>query len=292
VSRLGLGGNSFGRRLDQDATTVVVRAALDCGITLFDTSDSYGESEVLLGTALRGRRDEAVVATKFGSDIGLAAVPRGGRRYVRAAVERSLTRLQTDRIDLYQQHWPDAETPIEETVGALAELVDEGKVRHIGLSNRSRAELVDATRAAERHGGPRFVSTQVGYSLVRRAARDGVLPACHELGVSAIAYRSLASGLLTGKHRFGAAPVPGTKLADRPDLVTERDVTVAASLQRYATDRGVGLLAVSLGSLAADPLVSVVVAGASDPEQLRANCAAFAWRPSPEEQVEIDRLTE
>jgi aryl-alcohol dehydrogenase-like predicted oxidoreductase len=295
VSKLGLGCNSFGRRIDAAEAANVVAAAIDSGITFFDTADSYGDSELFLGRALRGQRDEAIIATKFGADLGPELGsnlgPRGGRRYIRAAIARSLARLQTDHLDLYQHHWPDPSTPIDQTLEALSELISEGRIRQIGASNYAAWQLADASWTARASSLPSFASDQVSYSAVRRGAREEILPACKHFGISPIAYRPLGSGLLTGKHSIGGLPQPGTKLAERPDLVTEHDIAVTGRLHDFARNRGIGLLELSLGTLAADPLVGVVIAGASSPAQVIANSAAFGWVPSAADLAEIDRLT-
>jgi aryl-alcohol dehydrogenase-like predicted oxidoreductase len=297
VSVVGLGGNNFGRRLDVDGTRAVVDAAFDAGINLIDTADIYGgrgASESLLGEALAGRRDEVVLATKFGMDMGGSNGPdwgaRGSRRYVRLAVEASLRRLRTDWIDLYQYHAPDGVTPIEETVAALDELVQEGKVRYTGSSNLAAWQVADADSYA-RHGGvTRFVSAQNGYSLLDRTVERELTPACVEHEVGILPYFPLANGLLTGKYRRGEAAPEGTRMADRLDSVRDRTFDRVEALEAYARDRGITLLDVAISGLAAQPAVASVIAGATKPEQVAGNAAAGEWEPSPEDLAALDEI--
>jgi aryl-alcohol dehydrogenase-like predicted oxidoreductase len=283
VSIVGLGTNNFGRRCDYEQTLAVIDAALDAGVTLFDTADIYGQgtSEEYIGRALEGRRDRVVIATKFGSEMEERPEERRGNPdYIRWAVEGSLSRLRTDVIDVYQMHVPDPATPIEETLGALDELVHEGKVRWIGSSNFS-AEQIDAAEKAARDAGlHRFVSAQNRYSLVERQAEDELLPVCEKLGVGFLPYFPLASGLLTGKYRRGEEATEG-RLAGRetPDEQWDR----AEALQQYADDRGASLLDVAIGGLLAMPAVASVIAGATSPGQVQANVAAGAWEPGADD---------
>jgi aryl-alcohol dehydrogenase-like predicted oxidoreductase len=297
VSVVGLGGNNFGRRIDGDATTAVVDAAIESGITLIDTADIYGDrgaSETLLGEALRGRRDEVVLATKFGMDMGGANGPdwgaRGSRRYIRRAVEASLTRLQTAWIDLYQYHAPDGVTPLEETVAALDELVHEGKVRYVGSSNLAAWQVADADSFARRQGTNRFVSAQNAYSLLDRTAERELVPACEAHGVGILPYFPLANGLLTGKYRRGEAAPEGTRLESRLDTVRDRTFDRVDALEAFARERGLALLDVAIGGLAAQPAVGSVIAGATRPEQVKANAAAGAWVPTPDDLAALDAL--
>ena len=296
VSTVGLGCNNFGMRIDQDATQAVVDAALDEGVTLFDTSDSYGDSELMLAKALGSRRDEVVIATKFGSDLRGANGPdwgaRGGRRYIRRAVERSLQRLDTDWIDLYQLHYPDPATPIEETLGALSDLVHEGLVRYIGSSNFSGWQIADAAWTAETGGLERFVSAQNHYNLVERDAEAEVIPACERFGVGLLPYFPLASGLLTGKYHRGDPAPEGGRIAawGMNHLLSDANFDVIEGLEAYAAERGIGLLDVAMGGLAARPGVASVIAGATSPEQLRANAAAGVWSPSADDLTALATL--
>ncbi|MEO7447283.1 MAG: aldo/keto reductase [Humibacillus sp.] len=297
VSTVGLGCNNFGRRLDQEATTAVVKAALDAGVTLFDTADIYGlgESEEMLGKALGAERENVVVATKFGMDMQGANGPdwgvRGSRRYIRTAVEASLRRLGTDWIDLYQLHRPDPRTPIGETLAALDELVREGKVRYLGSSNLTGWQIVDADWTARGAGSERFVSAQNEYSLLERDVEDEVVPACEHVGVGLLPFFPLASGLLTGKYRRGESAPEGTRLASMGDRLAEADWDTVERLEGYAAERGVRLLDVAIGGLAAQPAVASVISGATSPQQVRDNVAAGAWQPSASDLAALDEIT-
>jgi aryl-alcohol dehydrogenase-like predicted oxidoreductase len=296
VSVVGLGCNNFGRRIDQAAAERVVHKALECGITLFDTADVYGDgqSERFLGAALRGRRDDAVIATKFRSPMGEGPYHRGGsRRYIRTAVENSLRRLDTDYIDLYQMHAPDPATPTEETLSALNDLVREGKVRYIGSSNFAGWQIADAAWIARIQHLVPFTSAQNEYSLLERSIEREVIPACERFGVGMLPYFPLASGLLTGKYHRGQPPPEGTRLARSPrvgELLNDQNFDVVEALDRFARDRGITLLDVAIGGLAAQPAVDSVIAGATKPEQVEANVAAGAWIPTPEDLAELDRI--
>jgi aryl-alcohol dehydrogenase-like predicted oxidoreductase len=288
VSVVGLGTNNFGGRIDYDQSLAVIDAALDAGITLFDTADTYGDSEEYIGRALEGRRDRVVLATKFGKPLDDAPnLPRGSREYIRWAVERSLRRLRTDVIDVYQMHEPDDRTPIEETLDALHELVQEGSVRHLGSSNFSAQQIEEADRVARERGSTRFVAAQNHYSLVERGIEDDVLPVCERLGIGMLPYFPLASGLLTGKYTHGVEATEG-RLAGR-EIPEERWSRLEA-LQRFAEERGMPLLAVAIGGLLAMPAIASVIAGATKPEQVRATVAAGEWEPSPEELAALRRL--
>jgi aryl-alcohol dehydrogenase-like predicted oxidoreductase len=296
VSVVGLGCNNFGMRIDQEATQAVVDAAIDEGVTLFDTSDSYGESEVMLAKALGSRRDEVVIATKFGSDLkganGLDWGARGGRRYIRRAVERSLQRLDTDWIDLYQIHYPDPHTPIEETLGVLSDLVHEGLVRYIGHSNFSGWQIADAAWSAETGGFEHFVSAQNHYNLIERQAEDEVVPACERFGLGLLPYFPLASGLLTGKyHRGGAAPEGGRIAAwGMNHLLSDANFDVVEGIDDYAAQRGLSLLEVAIGGLAARAAVASVIAGATSPAQMKANALAGQWVPTADDRAALNTL--
>jgi aryl-alcohol dehydrogenase-like predicted oxidoreductase len=296
VSVVGVGCNNFGRRLDAAGAAKVVHAALDEGITFFDTADIYGsgQSEEMLGAALEGRRDTAVIATKFGMNMGGGDRRGGSRRWIRIAVEDSLRRLGTDRIDLYQLHTPDPETPIEETLRVLTELVSEGKVRCAGSSNFGGWQIADADWMARTQGLTRFVSAQNSWSLLDRAVEAEVIPACAHFGVGMIPYSPLANGLLTGKHRRGQPPVPGTRLAGAPSLgagwLTDSNFDRVEALERFARDRDLSLLDIAVGWLAAQPQVVSVIAGAMSPDQVRANARAGRWRPSAVDLEELDGI--
>ena len=296
VSAVGLGCNNFGRGVDLEGTRAVVDAALDAGVSFLDTADVYGSgggSETLLGEVLKGRRDEVVLATKFGMDMGEAgpsARPRGSKAYINEAIDDSLRRLQTDVIDLYQYHRPDGETPIEETLGALDELVQAGKVRYIGCSNFSATELDEAAGAAREIGLTSFVSLQNEYSLLKRDIEADVIPECEQLGVAVLPYFPLASGLLTGKYRRGQDAPEGTRLAGRPRIADDETFDRLEAAERFARERGVELLDVAITGLAAQSMVASVIAGATKPDHVRANAAAMRWAPSPEDLAELDRI--
>ncbi|WP_146925488.1 aldo/keto reductase [Cellulomonas xylanilytica] len=296
VSVAGLGCNTFGATLAPDDVPALVAAALDAGITFFDTADVYGgvpgQSEELLGAALAGHRDDVVVATKFGLDTGGLNGPdwgvRGSRRYVRRAVESSLTRLRTDHVDLLQMHAPDPVTPIEETLAALHELVVEGKVRYLGSSNFAAWQVVDADWSARTAGVTPFVSAQNRYNLLDRAAEAELVPAAEQVGVGLIPYVPLASGLLTGKYRRGESAPDGTRLTRMPDRLARADFDRIEALESLAVAWGIDLPTLALGGLAAQPAVATVIAGARTPEQLRANVASIAWEPTLEQLAAID----
>jgi aryl-alcohol dehydrogenase-like predicted oxidoreductase len=297
VSVAGLGGNNFGRRLDVEAARAVVDAAMDAGITLIDTAESYGagRSEEILGEVLAGRRDQVLLATKFGhrsADLGYgpAAGAKGGRGYIMRAVEGSLRRLRTDYIDLYQIHTPDPATPIEETLAALGELVARGMVRYLGHSNFSGWRLAEAAGAARQLGTAGFVSAQNHWSLLERAAEAEVVPAARHFGLGVLPYFPLANGLLTGKVRRGVPPPPGSRLAGRPDYITDDKVDRVEALIAWAQQHGVSVLDVAVGGLAAQPGCSSVIAGATSPEQVKANAEAASWIPSADDLAELDRL--
>jgi len=284
---VGLGTNNFGRRIGLEETRAVVDAALDCGIDFIDTADVYGgdgASERLLGEVLRGRRDEVVLATKFGWDRG------GSRAQLRNAIEASLGRLETDRIDLYQYHRPDGVTPIEETLAALTELLDEGKVREIGCSNFSAAQLVEAHEVARASGLRPFASIQNEYNLLDRRIEAGVIAECERLGVAVIPYFPLASGLLTGKYRRGEDAPAGTRLAGRGSVADDATFDKLEALARFASERGLDPVEVAIGGLAAQPMVTSVIAGATRPEQVRANARAARWQPTAEDLRALDEI--
>ena len=297
VSTVGLGCNNFGRRLDADATATVVGAALDAGITLFDTADIYGvgASEELLGRALGRERENVVVATKFGMDMQGANGPdwgaRGSRRYIRKAVEASLRRLGTDWIDLYQYHRPDPVTPLEETLAALHELVVEGKVRYIGSSNFAGWQVVEADWVSRSGGLTPFVSAQNEYSLLQRDVEDEVVPACEHVGVGLLPFFPLASGLLTGKYRRGAAAPEGTRLAGQADRLAEADWDTIEAIEGYAAERGLRPIDVAIGGLVAQPAVASVIAGATRPEQIADNVRAGRWEPTAGDLAALDEIT-
>jgi aryl-alcohol dehydrogenase-like predicted oxidoreductase len=292
VSRVGLGCNNLGGRLDLERTREVVEAALDAEITFFDTAETYGErgrSERFLGEILEGRRDRVVLATKFGWDVGPGGDdPRGSRSYLRRAIDASLERLRTDHVDLYYYHRPDGVTPLAETLEAMHELVDEGKTRAIGCSNLSAAQLREADEFARTAGKPQIAALQNRYSLLERAAEAEILPLCREYGIGFVPYFPLASGLLTGKYRRGEPPPAGSRLENRPEARADERLERVEALEAFATEHGHTLLELAIGGLASQPGVVSVIAGATTPEQVRANAAA-SWELTA---VELAALAE
>jgi aryl-alcohol dehydrogenase-like predicted oxidoreductase len=301
VSVVGLGCNNFGSRIGLDRTREVIHACLDAGITLFDTSDSYGESETLMGEVLEGQRDNVIIATKFGSDVtrsdarnGTDWGARGSRRYIQRAVESSLRRLRTDWIDLYQLHFPDPATPIDETLSALTDLVHAGKIRYIGHSNYTGWMTAEAEWLSRTRGYERFISAQNEYSWLDRRIEKDLVPALEQYRVGLLPYFPLASGLLTGKYRRGDDAPAGTRLAGEgyfAGRLAAANFDVIEALEAFASDRGVGLLDVAIGGLAAKPAVSSVIAGATSAEQVAANAKAGQWAPTADDLAELDRIT-
>jgi aryl-alcohol dehydrogenase-like predicted oxidoreductase len=300
VSVVGLGCNNFGGRLDVARTRAVVDAAIDEGITLLDTADVYGgagASELALGEVLQGRRDQVVLATKFGAgsaDLGYgpAAGAKGSRNYIKIAVEKSLTRLRTDYIDLYQLHTPDPVTPIEETLAALDDLVTEGKVRYLGHSNFAGWQIADAAHTALAAGVTPFISAQNHWSLLERGAEEEVVPAARHFGVGVLPFFPLANGLLTGKVRKGQDVPANSRLAEprRAGYVTDAKLDKVEALIAWAAEQGLSILEVAIGALAAQPGCSSVIAGATSAEQVKANAAAGRWEPEPDQLEAIDKL--
>ena len=300
VSVVGLGCNNFGGRLDTARTRAVVDAAIDEGITLLDTAETYGgngASELALGEVLGGRRDKVVLATKFGhqgADMGYgpAAGAKGGRGYIKVAVEKSLTRLKTDYIDLYQLHTPDPVTPIDETLAALDDLVKEGKVRYIGHSNLVGWQIADAAHAAAGGGRAPFISAQNHWSLLERGAEREVVPAALHFGVGVLPFFPLANGLLTGKVRKGQDIPANSRLAEprRAGYVTDAKLDKVEALVAWGEAHGVSILEIAIGGLAAQPGCSSVIAGATSPEQVKANAAAGRWEPTTEQLEAIDKI--
>ncbi|MFE9954521.1 aldo/keto reductase [Micromonospora sp. NPDC005299] len=301
VSVVGIGCNNFGRKLDLDGTRAVVDAALDAGINFFDTADIYGEpqggSEELLGQALKGRRDDVVVATKFGMDMHGLNGPdhgaRGARRYIARAVEASLRRLDTDHIDLYQMHEPDPGTPIDETLAALDDLVTAGKVRYLGNSNFAGWQIADADWTASSQGRARFISAQNHYSLLERSVEAEVIPACERFGLGMLPFFPLANGLLTGKYKRDEAPPAGSRLSGGgryAERLAAADWDTIEAIEAYAAERGISMLQVAIGGLAARPAVTSVIAGATTPEQVRANAEAGTWQPYDADLDTLDAI--
>lgn len=298
VSVVGIGCNNFGGRIDQAAARAVVDAALDEGITLFDTADIYGggRSEELLGVALGARRGDVIIATKFGMGDGTSLPAGASAKAVAEAVEGSLRRLGTDRIDLYQLHTPDKATPIDDTLEALDRLVRDGKVREIGCSNFDGTMLDEAAQAAAQKGTARFVSVQNELSLLRRRGERDLLDACERHDLAILPYFPLASGMLTGKYQRGAAPPAGTRLAGMPaerreQALSDRRFDTVEALDAFAAERGHALLELAMSWLAGLPHLASVIAGATKPEQVRANAAAANWSLSDDDRAELDKLS-
>jgi aryl-alcohol dehydrogenase-like predicted oxidoreductase len=298
VSVVGVGCNNFGRRIDEAASRAVVDAALDEGITLFDTADTYavGESEEFLGRALGSRRDEVVIATKFGMGDGTSLPKGASAASVAAGVEGSLRRLGTDRIDLYQLHAPDDATGIDETLEALDRLVRDGKVREIGCSNFDGARLDAAASAAAQAGTAPFVSVQNELSVLRRRGEADLLDACDRHDLAILPYFPLASGVLTGKYQRGEEPPQGTRLAGMPAegrerALSDRRFDVVEQLDAFAADHDRTLLELAMSWLAGLPHLASVIAGATKPEQVRANAAAVSWKLTDDERDQIDKIS-
>ena len=299
VSAVGIGCNAFSRRVDADGVADILAAARDTGVTLLDTADAYGDpfggSETLLGEALKGRRDEFVVATKFGGgnpppDHGA----RGTRRYIMRAVEGSLRRLQTDHLDLYQLHVPCDFTPIEEALSALTDLVHQGKVRYLGCSNFAAWQVADADWTARTAGLERFVSVQNRYTLLDRDLEAEVVPACEAFGLGVLPYFPLEYGLLTGKYHRGESAPAGSRAATEPERaqwLQSADWDRIEALRAYAEARDLSILDVAIVGLASQPAVSSVIAGATSGDQVRTNAAALRWAPSEADLVELDEVT-
>jgi aryl-alcohol dehydrogenase-like predicted oxidoreductase len=296
VSVAGLGCNNFGRRLDLEGTRAVVDAAIEAEVTFFDTADIYGSeggaSEALLGQVLEGRLDQVTLATKFGMDMtargteDVPNAPRGSREYMRWAVEGSLRRLRTDTIDLYQYHEPDGVTPVAETLGYMSELVDEGKVRFLGVSNFNADQLREAHDAV----GDRLVSLQNEYSLLKREIEADVAPECERLGIGILPFFPLASGLLTGKYRRGEDAPEGTRLHGREQVADDETFDRLERLADYAEKRGIEPIDVAIAGLLAQPTVASVIAGATKAEQVRRNAKAAEWKPTEDDLRELDEI--
>lgn len=298
VSAVGLGCNNFGMRCDAAATQAVVDEAVELGVTLFDTADVYssGQSEQMLGKALGRRRPNVVIATKFGLPMGQGEYLRGGsRRYIRRAVEASLERLGTDWIDLYQIHFPDPATPLEETVSALDDLIREGKIRYAGCSNYAGWQLVESLWVARTRGYEPFVSAQNHYNLLERSIERDLLPAAEANGVGLLPYFPLASGLLTGKYERGKTPGSDTRLGGGSDffkkVLTDANFDRVEKLTRFADERGKSLLDLAFGWLLSAKTVASVIAGATKPEQVAANVGAAEWTMTPEDVEAAGRIT-
>lgn len=295
ASVIGLGCNNFGGRLDEAGTKNVLDAAIDHGVTFLDTADIYGatKSEEFMGRVLEGRRDQVVIATKFGSSLG-SDVPGGAAPgYVKLALQASLRRLRIDHVDLYQLHRPDDSVPIADTLGALAELVADGLVREIGCSNFSEDQLDEAEAAARASGGPRFVSVQNEYSLLRREAEAEVLPACARLGIGFLPYFPLFSGLLTGKYRKGKPMPTGTRISGNARWeahLTDANLDLIERLSAYAEENGMELIDLAFAWLLAKPQVASVIAGATTAEQVARNARTAQHELTPTQVAQVDAI--
>ncbi|HEX5392351.1 MAG TPA: aldo/keto reductase [Rhodocyclaceae bacterium] len=299
VSLVGLGCNNFGAKLDLEGSRPVIHAALDAGITLFDTADSYGNkggSESILGEVLGPRRQDIVLATKFGRQMDSEGKKKGASRaYVIEAIHASLRRLKTDWIDLYQLHYPDPETPIEETLRAVEDLIKAGKVHAFGISNMPAAEVQQACNTANGLKLHNIATCQDEYSLLRRGIEETLIPTLMQNKVGLLPYFPLANGLLSGKYRPGVKPPPDTRLGLAPYYVqpylNDEDMARADALRQFAESKGHSLLELAFSWLAAQPVVASVIAGATKAEQVRANSAAAGWRLRDDEVAEVERLT-
>jgi aryl-alcohol dehydrogenase-like predicted oxidoreductase len=297
VSVVGLGCNNFGMKIDKDRAADVVNKALDLGINFFDTADIYGgsKSEEFLGAALKGRRQQVIIATKFSGPMGGPMQQGGSRRYIMQAVEASLRRLDTDYIDLYQYHFPDPKTPLEETMFALDDLVRQGKVRYIGSSNFTAWQVADAHWIARTNHLTAFISAQNEYNLLDRRIERELVPACRQFGLGILPYFPLASGFLTGKYRPGQPPPEGTRLAAWGErgkrILSDENFEILGKLEEFAAARDRSVLNLAIGWLATHDYVSSVIAGATTPEQVAQNVQAAEWRLSPQEMEEVDALT-
>jgi aryl-alcohol dehydrogenase-like predicted oxidoreductase len=302
VSVVGLGCNNLGRpgtaAESLAGARALIAAAVDAGVTLFDVADVYGaprgRSEELLGQALSGRREHAVISTKFGVDMQGGNGPdfgaRGSRRYVKRAVEASLRRLGTDWIDLYQMHRPDPSTPMEETLAALDDLVRQGSVRYVGLCNLAGWQLADAVWQSRTAHVTVPVAAENHYSLLEREAEREVVPACQRFGLGLLPYFPLANGLLTGKYQRDFEPPAGSRLAGRSRLLAEAPWDRIEKLRAFADERAITMSTVAIGWLAAQPTIGSVIAGATTPEQVIANAAATQWQPTEEDLQAVDEI--
>jgi aryl-alcohol dehydrogenase-like predicted oxidoreductase len=300
VSVAGIGCNNFGMRCDEPRSIEVVHAALDVGINFFDTADVYGgrgKSEEILGKAMRGLdRSKILIATKFASPMSDDGAMRGASgRYIKQAVEASLQRLGTDYIDLYQQHVPDPSTPIEETLQALDDLVDQGKVRYLGNSNFSGWQIADADWTARSKGLNRFVVAQNLYSLLDRRIDAEVVPAGRRFELGILPYFPLASGMLTGKYSRGVEPQAGTRMASFGDrakrAMSDDNFSKVERLAAYAAQSGHTILDLAMSWLASQPHIPSVIAGATSADQARQNAAAVTWQMNDDELSQVDELT-
>ncbi|MDA0656427.1 MAG: aldo/keto reductase [Proteobacteria bacterium] len=292
VSLVGLGCNAFGKRVDEKGTHAVIDAALEAGITFFDTAETYGGglSETFIGTALKGRRDKVILTTKFGhSNSFVEGKRKGSPENIRFAVEQSLKKLQTDYLDLYQQHRPDTETPVGDTMGALNDLVGEGKIRYFGCSAYTGGQMQEAVDVAKAAGYQGFVTAQNPWNLLERGIEDDLIPVCAENGIGILPYYPLAKGLLTGKYKPGATAPAGSRM-DGDSSLAEADHDCLERLKGFAGDHGYDLLTLAISWLAAQPTMACIISGASRPDQVGQNAAAARWKLSTDDLSVIDAL--
>ena len=293
VSLVGLGCNAFGARVDEKGTHAVIDAAIAAGIDFFDTAENYGNgnSEAFIGSGLKGKRDKVFLATKFGlRTSNVAGKPRGSPENIRFAIDQSLRKLRTDRIDLYQLHRPDAETPIAVTMGALEDLVKAGKVRCYGCSYFTGAQMREAVDEARRAGLKGFITAQNEWNIVQRGIEADLIPVCEAEGIALLPYSPLAKGLLTGKYRQGSPPPEGSRLAGDAATLAAADFAQLARLEAYARDHGYDLLTLAVSWLAAQPCMGCIISGASRPEQMAVNAAAARWKMTKQNLAELDAL--
>ena len=292
VSLVGLGCNVFGRRVDEKGTHAVIDAAIEAGIDFLDTAENYGggDSEVFIGSGLKGKREKVFLATKFGlAKSHVAGKNRGSPENIHAAIDQSLKNLQTDRIDLYQQHRPDSETPVSDTMGALEDLVTAGKIRYYGCSYYSGAQMREAVDEAKRSGLKGFVTAQNAWNMLDRGIESALIPVCETNGISLLPYYPIAKGLLTGKYQRGSMAPVGSRLAGDQDLANA-DFDLLERLDGYARDHGHDLLTLAISWLAAQPSIASIISGASRPEQMAVNATAARWKLTAENLEEIDAV--
>ncbi len=292
VSLVGLGCNAFGRRVDEKGTHAVLDAAIEAGIDFFDTAETYGDgaSERFMGTGLKGKRDKVFLATKFGhTKSHVEGKPKGSPENIRVAVDKSLAQLQTDRIDLYQQHRPDPDTPVAETLGALEDLVSAGKIRYYGCSYYTGAQMQEAVDAAETAGLKGFVTAQNAWNMLERGIEADLIPVCEKHGIGLLPYYPIARGLLTGKYRRNSDAPAGSRLAG-DDNLANADFDLLERLEGYAGDHGYDILTLAVSWLAAQPSMASIICGGSKPEQMAANAGAIRWKLTADNLKEIDAL--
>jgi len=292
VSIVGVGCNAFGKRVDEQGTHAVMDAALDAGITFFDTAETYGGglSEEYMGTGVKGRRDQLQLATKFGhSHSNVEGKLKGSAENVKFTADKALKALRTDYIDLFQQHRPDSETPVAETMGALEDLVKEGKIRYYGCSFYTGAEMQEAVDEAKKHGLKGFVTAQNAWNMLTRGIEDELIPVCDANGIGLLPYYPIAKGLLTGKYSKGAAAPAGSRMEGDSDLANA-NFDLLERLDGYAKDHGYDLLTLAISWLASQPCMACVISGASKADHLASNAVAARWKLSAAELSEVDAI--